>query len=400
MLKFGLALSILLTIPGELIRLPFGPGEGLLLNDVFLPLLIIFWLMRKLLVDRKFPKTPAGLPLAIFIAVAIASLVASLRFLGPQEALPGLLYLIRFIEYAFLYFITADLIKKEKDIHRILAVMIGSAVLIAIAGFIQFKLYPDFRPMEDLGWDPHVGRLLSTWFDPNFVGGMFTFVSCLVMGLLLTTKKYRPQLVMALGLLVIAIFLTYSRSSYLALAAGILVIGILKSRKALLGIIIAIIILVPFSERAQTRIIDTYHSAKAIITDTAETPDITSQHRLNSWKRAITMTKNHPIIGIGYNNFKIVQSKEGLIMDPNSHAATGSDSTLLNFLATTGPLGLLAMLFVYINLLKASYKNRKTWQVGTLAGTIALLVHAIFVNSLLFPWILVYFWILNGIKKA
>jgi len=397
MLKIGLALSLLLTIPGELVRIPIGPGNGLLLNDIFLPALIIFWVIKKLAADRKFKRTLIGKSLVIFIGVAITSLVSSLRFLEQSEVLASSLYLIRFIEYAFLYFITIDLVGK-KDSSKFFNLIVATGVLLAIGGFIQLQIYPDFRPMEDLGWDPHVGRLLGTWFDPNFIGGGLAFITCLTLGKILTGKKLNPLLIGAVLAMTIAILYTYSRSAYLALAAGIFVIGMLKSRQFLLAIIIATIVLIPFSNRAQTRIVDMYHSAKSLISETAETPDITAQHRLNSWKRAIDVYKEHPILGSGYNTFKYVQSKEGLITDIRSHASTGSDSSLLTILATTGPLGLLAFLSLYILVLKHGIRNRKKpIPLGLAGGVSSLLIHSIFVNSLLFPHIMAIFFVATGL---
>jgi len=39
----------------------------------------------------------------------------------------------------------------------------------------SLKFFPSFKDlrMNELGWDPHEGRLLSTWFDPNYVGIYF-----------------------------------------------------------------------------------------------------------------------------------------------------------------------------------------------------------------------------------
>lgn len=400
MLKLGLALSILLTIPGELIRIPMGPGNGLLMNDIFLPLLIIFWLLKKIAADREFPKTSLFVPLIIFITTAVLSLLNSLRFLPAAETLLSSFYFIRFIGYAFLYVITADLIKSEKDTRRMLYVIISAAVLIAIGGFIQLKIYPDFRPMEDLGWDPHVGRLLGTFFDPNFIGGALAFVSCIVLGIILNSKKKNLFLAVALLLMATAIFYTYSRSSYLALALGIFAIGILRSRKLLLAIIIGVVVLIPLSPRAETRIVDMYESARSILTQTAVTPDITSQHRLASWRRAVEVYKSHPILGAGYNTFKYVQSNEGLIMNIESHASSGSDSSLLTILATTGPLGLLAFLSIYVIILRRTFKTRgRGISLGMFGGTLGLLVHSIFVNSLLFPHITVFFWVMAGLVE-
>ena len=76
------------------------------------------------------------------------------------------------------------------------------------------------------GWDPHIGRLLSTWFDPNFIGGFLGFILSITIALgLYYWKEKRTKLALVLGIIgfigLIALYLTYSRSGYLTLMAGL-----------------------------------------------------------------------------------------------------------------------------------------------------------------------------------
>jgi hypothetical protein len=72
-------------------------------------------------------------------------------------------------------------------------------------------------------------------------------------------------------------------------------------------------------------------------------------------------------------------------------------------------LGLIPFAWLYFRILKKSYLNSKRrtsspfdrgLAFGLFAGTWALLVHACFVNSLLFPQIMIPFWILTGLATV
>jgi O-antigen ligase len=260
--------------------------------------------------------------------------------------------------------------------------------------------------MEEKGWDPHINRLLSTWFDPNFVGGFLAFTTCILFGIGLFNykkifKKPAASLMLAGTSIIVlcALYLTYSRSAYLACGIGIITITALRSKKLLL--LGGLFVVLSFSAigKVQTRFLDLWESFQSIIGlndyATLFNADATSRLRLTSWQNAISIIKENPIIGVGYNSFKYAQWKAGLIDSLDAHSATGSDSTILTIFATTGILGLIAYLWFYIKALIGSLKNSHTsgYHLGLTGGLVALLIHSTFVNSLLFPHLLVFFWI-------
>jgi hypothetical protein len=397
----GIILVFFFAVLGEMGRLPFGPGNGLLANDLLLPILISVWIFQKTFVDRQWPKTFLWAPFLTFIVIALISLLNGSRFLTLKETIISGLYLIRFIEYFFIAFITYDLAQDNNTKEKCFNGLLISAVAISILGFLQLKVFPDFTQMQDLGWDPHINRLLSTWFDPNFVGGMLAFILSLTSAKLIkkddpTSKRF---LIISGGIILIALFMTYSRSSYLALITSLGLIGLLRSRKLILFGILASLLLVSVSSRAQDRVSDLYYSAKSVLTETYELPDASARLRLDSWENAIVFIKDHPFLGIGYNTYSFTQHRYGFIGSLDDHAATGSDSTLLTIWATTGTIGLIAYLWILGSIFWKTYHHRDNpLALGVLTGTIGLLVHSIFVNSLLFTPLLIFFY--SGIGLA
>ncbi len=79
-----------------------------------------------------------------------------------------------------------------------------------------------------------------------------------------------------------------------------------------------------------------------------------------------------------------------------SHAAGGVDSSILFLLVTTGVVGLSAYLYLLYmaNVSDKSKKNTTQIQNLYLSSVCALLMHSLFVNSLFYPWVLLWMWIL------
>lgn len=407
-MMWGIIAVLFLPVIGELYRLPFGGENGILVSDIAAGAVVAVWAFEKTTKRKKVEPNDFFAPLALFFAAALFSLLFSLTFLKPNEVLAGSLYLFRFAEYVLLGIITLDIVRTRKDAQKTLAAIIVVALVIAVAGFIQLAVYPDLGKLEEFGWDPHINRLVSTWLDPNFIAGYLSFIIAVVTSMTLYTKNIAKKtgLVVILGILAAALFLTYSRSGYVAAAAALGVIGILKSRKLLIGAVIIFIVALNFLPRVQQRVDDLVHSVQSLVFSGSENPDPTARLRIISWNQTLELIAKRPLLGSGYNTLKYVKYNEGFVEDPSVHSASGSDSSLLTILAATGILGLLPFLLLHWNMLKLALQNwrNKTiplqWQgygLGFFAGFIGLLFHSLFVNSLLFPQILIPLWISAGL---
>lgn len=416
-IHIGLIIVALLPIVGELVRMPLLSDQGILVSDIAIGILVIFWMIQKISDQEKVFQNLYLSPLLFFTGIALFSLLQSLVFLKPSEVLSGSFYLLRFVEYTLLAVIITDKIKTLKQMRQLLSWVVFSALLIAIAGFIQLEIYPDLEKLTKFGWDPHQNRLVSTWLDPNFAGGLFALMISLLLGRFIYAKGFKKKLELIFIMMIfsVALVLTYSRSAYLAAGLGILTIGLLKSRKLL---IIAIILgLAAFSvlPRAQERANDLIHSAQSLLFNTAENPDPTARLRIKSWDQTLLLILKKPWFGSGYNTLRSVKVQEGFVENTEVHSASGSDSSILTILATTGILGLVPFLWLYWSILATAFKTwrKKTMAIqqskinesfsgrgyglGLLAGMIGLVGHSFFVNSLLFPHIMIFIWILAGI---
>lgn len=388
----GLIAAILLSaLIAELYRF-----HDLLLLDLITPPLVLLWFGLKLLRKEKLHWPSIALPAGLFLLMGFASLLLHSEALSTTDFLKSAFYGVRWAALFLLSIIVAN--QTEQEQKRTWKILVGFTVLLCIAGFIQLVFVPDFTTFEDLGWDPHQGRLLSTWFDPNFVGGTLAFFTPLLLGYAWDRKKDRPWLLPALGIVIMALALTLSRSAYVALFAGLLVFGALRSAKLLAIGALALTLLGLLVSPVRDRFESLVENIQSVSSETYTLPDASARLRYDSWRIGWTLFMDSPLLGQGYNAYKFAALDKGLIKDPNVHAASGSDSSILTILSTTGILGFLAFLSVYAMLFITAWKNRKTGLgLGFFSGLTGLLIHSIFVNSLLFPLFMAPFWISAGL---
>lgn len=393
-------------VMGQLARLPLPISNiGILVSDLLIPWVVLLWFSKELLFRKKLPKTRFGLLILLFLLVCSLSLLFQLPFLPMSEFVQGGFYLVRLLCYFLFFFVCVHVFEKQQqrgiDVgKKYTRELLWASVLLGITGVIQFIFVPDFRFMAPLGWDPHIGRLLGTWYDPNYIAGYFS----VVIGLLVCawySKPLRERGLLIPGVvlfLATCFLLTYSRSGMVAFAIVVLVLGLVRFRTLLVASILIFALSLAVSDRLQERFSGLVEGGLATITGSLDYDlDVTSQKRVESWDDSLGLLEGNLLFGIGYNTMEFHKRDRGLIVDANAHSASGSDSSLLNILITTGAFGLALYLFSFGQWLLAGtrlFLDKKappfvqSFGLGVVALLLALLMHSFFVNSLLLPFFL------------
>ena len=421
--------SLLLLIPGLLLRVDLG-GSGILGTDIVLPVFVFVWLFRKLVIDRNFPLVPFLKPGFIFLGIAFLSfLLGAGDLLFKEQVLSGA-YLLRFFSLLIFAWAGVDLFRTQKEKQSLLrGIFVISGIVVGL-GFLQFYLVPDISTYStEGGWDPHTGRLLGTWMDPNFVAGFLGFMLPIAIGRwydlsfklqssnfkLQNGKKERFYLGGLIVLFLGALFLTFSRSGYLAAGVGLGFFFLLRDPKVILVGFIVAGIGITSNERAQKRVTELFGTMASIVLRDTDEIDPTASLRLESWQKSFELFQKYPVLGIGFNTYRYKAAEEGIV-DESYFSSGGSDSSLLTVLVTTGIVGFIVYLWFWIRIfIKAfcqssiynfqSSKNAKSQKpiansslsLGLASGVLAILVHSFFVNSLLFPLILMPVYALSGV---
>ena len=394
---------IAFLIPGLLLRIPVG-GAGILATDIILPIFAVVWLFHKLVISRFFPKNSFVLPGLIFLAIAFVSLLIGMADLSFTEKILSGAHVVRFFSLLIFGWSATDLFKDHQEEFFRKLFLIGG-IIIGL-GVVQFYLIPDISQWStEGGWDPHIGRLLGTWLDPNFMAGFLGFFLPLVIAKWYSRENKKEKFFLAILAAVTcgALFLTFSRSGYLASATGLFVFFIFKDPKVILLGILVIAIGIGTNERAQKRIGELTGTVAAIVLNETDEVDPTASLRIQSWSRSLELWKKYPIQGIGYNTYRYRAAEEGIV-DENYFSAGGSDSSFLTVLVTTGILGLLVFLWMFVKIGVVNFlrffRTKNPIFLGFVAGWCVLFVHGFFVNSLLFPFILMPFLATAGVLET
>lgn len=282
--------------------------------------------------------------LFIFFLIVILS---SLRF----QNIINFLYAVRLFSLISLILFPINLNNFQ---NKFLNIILYSTVFF---GFIQYIFFPDFTAFSSLNWDPHLYRLVGTYFDPTFTGLIFLFI---LIYLYFSKIKYKNIFLM---INYIAIALTYSRSTLISfLFVFSYIFFIKKNYKNILYILIiffSTILLLPRMEGEGTKL--------------ERTSSIFA--KIENYKQGLNIFAKNPIIGIGYNNIPSLNYKNNL----SSHSNSGFDSSLLTIAITTGIIGLIFLLLG----LHYEFVNGNIFYQALL---IAILIHSLFANSLFYPY--------------
>lgn len=377
-----LALLLLVSlISGQVVKLPLIYLNGLTLLDLSIIIINLFALL-----NLKFRLKKPPLPLVLtglFLAIATLSLILTPLRLSPSEYLSSFSYTARFGSYILLGWLlySGALPSFTRQMSKIL---LSSGIIIASLGLIQFIFLPNLSFLAKDGWDPHNFRTASTFFDPNFLGAYLIFTLVLLAAKIIPLSRKLSFIFFLI--LYLAIVTTFSRSVALMFITSFLSFSLFK--RSFKWFALTLILCSGFYLGYLV-----YHQAVASPLNINRGQS--AEYRLTSWQQGIKMVEASPLLGVGFNSYRYALDYYKLSAGnfTQSRGASGNDSSLLFTAATTGILGLFSYLAVIASLiiisLKKYYSGNKAGIV-LLSGLLGLLIHSFFLNSLFYPFILVW----------
>ncbi len=406
--KLSFILLFASIVAGQLARISLSTdvrgGSAIIGTDLIVILIAITWIWQKISINRNQQiNYPLLKPILIFLAITALSFLVGLSTLVQvnsfdlKSIILSFSYLFRFAAYVALYFMARDFISiSEKNRDFLISIIFLTGILVSIGGFIQLIFVPDFTSFAHYyGWDPHEDRLLGTFFDPNFIGTYLAFILALGFGLFPSgTKKQKWLIAIAVLFCAVALLLTFSRTGYLAFLFAFLIIGILRSPKILIVGLTCITLALLSSPRAMQRVTD------------GLSLDETGLKRIYSWDKGIRIVANFPVLGIGYNNLAPVQDFYALVDEFDVNNRGGLENSFLTILVTTGILGGITYIWLWGATIKRAlqlwFRKKLPFKMRNEGLTIAtallsLVISSLFMNSLLYPFILVHIWLVSAL---
>jgi len=335
-------------------------------------LIVFFWLL-KMILSKKFifKKTPLDLPLLLFFASQILSTIFSIdrhtSLFGYYGRFNGGLYSI--ISYIILFY---GFVSNRLNYKKILKTSLIGSLLVIVWG-LPGKFGHDLtclvfmRRFDNLCWSTATNvfnpaeRMFSTLGQPNWLGAYLAinfFIGIYFLVENRTNTKYLILNTLYLVLNFFCILFTRSRSSLVAVVFGILALVVYyfyfnKIRVKRLHLIIVFFILIIFGFINKDWIIKQYNNIA--IKQYNNTSSVTESLDIRKivWKGAIDLGLKYPLFGTGVETFAysyyFVRPKEHNLTSEWDYLYNKAHNEYLNYLATTGFIGLGTYLFLIFN---------------------------------------------------
>ena len=313
-----------------------GGGRSVLDPAALLSLIFLFaasiWLVAQYQSGRD-QRAPLGLSLSL-IALTIAG---GLSIATSRNSTGTAVDVLRLATVVALVLVLAQLLVNEDRIRFVLTAVFASAIVPVIFGIWQHYRGIGFR----------IGgfvRIYATFQHPN----PFAIYLCLlaVMGVAVWGRvhgRYRLGLsVILLGIAVNLLF-TYTRSAWIAAVMGVLVVGILQSKRLLALMWIGVIVIALAVPSASARFQDLSTATRA--TGTSGNSLI---WRFEYWKQALQLGGN-PITGIGLG---AVSSVTDQAKEPHND--------FIRAFVETGVIGLFAYIWMLLAMISLARRALRT----------------------------------------
>ncbi|MFQ5599013.1 MAG: O-antigen ligase family protein, partial [Candidatus Krumholzibacteriia bacterium] len=197
---------------------------------------------------------------------------------------------------------TAALLQDRKDVHRVVAVIAITPVVVALMG------HHEYRNLTGGSWaEMRIGGISR---HSNTLAAFFIYYGLILLALSSTFRKQRRLLGLALLLGFLAtcegIRETQSRGGMLGLAAGVFTLALIKDRLLLVilvaGISFALANPAVLPQSVRERFASTA-SGNEGAGSAEERVDKSAATRIVIWKGAADMIADHPLLGVGFGVF-------------------------------------------------------------------------------------------------
>jgi O-antigen ligase len=315
-------LYILTSVPAALygvifvmILLPFGTlpvrvGVTPTFLDAALGAFLVVYLAQWMTGRRqRIQLTPVHILVALYMMWLMLTFALGLRYAMPTSAI-----LRQFAETLLsisMVFILVDLLRDPVILRRLVLVVIIAIGIEATAALILYVLpdataenllvrlarlgYPNGGVIRYVESNPELPeRAIGTWVDPNAFGGVLAVSAAMIAPQVFARKpvlRYRWLTFGVLGIVTLALILTFSRASALAFAAGMGVIAMLRYRR-FIPLLIAgglLLLLLPQTQAYIERFTQGFAGQ-----------DLATQMRIGEYTDALRLIGRYPIFGVGF----------------------------------------------------------------------------------------------------
>jgi O-antigen ligase len=305
-------------------KLPFDIGFKPSFLDLVLGALFLVWLVELMLGPARhrndqqdsaadhaprFVGTALGLPVFVFMLLAIMTFVAGLAHAPLTQLLAR--HFVEVLLSMLLFFIVVNTVRRPEQLARLTRAIILTGFAASVVGIVLYVL-PDSTAIDVLSalgrFDYPVGpgvlryiredptlpqRATGTAVDPNVLGGLLIMVGGVVAPQFFARRPLFPRWLIALlgGAIGLCLMLTFSRGSFIGLGVALATLAVLRYRKLglLLLSLLALIWVLPLTQGYVTHLIEGLRGE-----------DLATQMRFGEYRDAITLIRRYPALGVGF----------------------------------------------------------------------------------------------------
>lgn len=337
----------------------------------------VLWLLAR---RRVVP----GLRSPLHVAVVAFLFACLLSAIGSERPLTSLVDLSRLASWGLMFLVLDELLETRRHVLQLLVAVALSCVLPLVLGFVGVTSGQAGPLMELKG---SLLRVTST-FDASNSFARYLMVLLLMAWAVQALLPQVPRAFVLVGSLAatVMLVLTYTRTAWLGLALGLVVIGVLQSRKLLVGLLVTAAILLVAVPPVNQRVVETFNASSEY-----EDGDGSLSWRLSYWGEVLPLVTDNPITGIGLG-----------VTGFRTEAAKAPHNDYLRFLVEAGIVGLAAyvgFLFALLTTAVQAMRGRprgftRSVGVGFAACVLATLVTSVGANvssDITFMWYLITF---------
>jgi putative inorganic carbon (HCO3(-)) transporter len=371
---------ILKLIVGCLFAMVFSSTFSIALSQITYFSGIVLWLF--LIIQKKdtLEKTPLDSYFIIYLYLEAFTTIFAFNSFDALMHIQKRLLLIPIV-----YFIVRFADSRER-IFKLMITLFVSATLVGI--FSSISIIAQFADYA------HYIKRFGLYNHYMTIGGLSMFMILLMTPFALHVKtpiRVRLLSIIGIGFILFTLLFTFTRSSWLAVIAGVFVIALLRYRK-IVFVIVAILAGVAFlgSPELHARFLSIF-----------DPNDPTNTERLRMWSLGFQIFKDHPVMGIGDVNLMAISRLY-------SHSSFGfghAHNNIVMWLVTLGVSGFTFILLWFIKIWKIIWNTFKQSKDDWLYSSFSLGAIAAFVGfhvNGMFEWnfgdaeIFMMFWIIVG----
>ena len=257
------------------------------------------------------------------------------------------------------FFVTAALVRGPKEAERLIALLVITASVVSVYGIVQHYTGIDLNkqlrgkpPSLDPFWFGRDEGWRTKGFHPSgisFAHNLLFPLAFVTVWLSCVELALRQRLLLALGwgLMVFALLFSLTRGVWLAYLVVLLLLGMIRGGKTLLGVtsgaVVFGIFLMTAGAGVQERLWSTFDFVQNL-------------PRSEIWRANIEMITERPLLGWGYGNYRKFRDPF-YERRPQANHTGHAHNTFLQVAVDSGLIGLAAFLFFFWSLLRMGWKT-------------------------------------------